>query len=658
MPEIPLAAITPSPTNPRKSFDEAALRELADSIKTYGLLQAVLVRPKPKGPDPSQPIATVCSGEAAGHLKAFGIRTFGDLVATAGAKYPDKLESDPASAVYAAARGVPGVQPFEAEQLSELFGKRDAAPDAYELVAGERRFRAAKLAGLAAIPADVRHLTNVEVLEIQCVENDQREDTLPSERAAGYQRLVDAGVAAEALAAKVGKSVSWVRDTLRLGRLPPRALDAVDDGRLGATVAALVARLPGAVARSRVTDCVLAGRDVESITREELFGDKPIERSNFDPRPDDAVLTYQETKELIAEHCQVELKGAPFDRKCLTILPNVPACDACPKRAGNDPELKAAGVRADVCTDPECYRAKCDGWRKLIEDGAKADGLKVLPAGRCKKLFDPYGDGRLGRNAPYFDLAAPCPEDPKKRTYKQLLEGRLAEPLVVAVDPDGKRRVLAPKEAAIEVLKAEHKIKVAAPAATGSSRSDENWKARMERESRERRRKAELGGRAALLAIGRVSPPASRAFEDGDALDGLLRGLISVALYEMGGYGDDARKLILRSRGLSDKAHTKAFAALLASPAGGTVEDDTKALFVLLAEVFAARLAASWSRPWQSPGGKDEKAFWSLFGVDKARLFKEAEAQEKKAAAPEPSADGAHHANGVHRPKKRQAVPA
>jgi ParB-like chromosome segregation protein Spo0J len=90
----------------------------------------------------------------------------------------------------------------------------------------------------------------------------------PAERAGGgYQRLVDAGVSAEDLAAKVGKSVSWIRDTLRLGRLPAAAQDAVDAGLLGPSVAALVARLPAEVARERVAACVLAGRDRDSIDR-------------------------------------------------------------------------------------------------------------------------------------------------------------------------------------------------------------------------------------------------------------------------------------------------------------------------------------------------------------------------------------------------------
>ena len=103
----------------------------------------------------------------------------------------------------------------------------------YEIVAGERRWRAAQLAGLSVVPVVVKPSSAQVALEIAVVENIQREDISPIECATAYRRLADEfGLTQDEIAKKVGKSRVSVSNTLRLLRLPPAIQDALGDGAL------------------------------------------------------------------------------------------------------------------------------------------------------------------------------------------------------------------------------------------------------------------------------------------------------------------------------------------------------------------------------------------------------------------------------------------
>ena len=105
--------------------------------------------------------------------------------------------------------------------------------DAYELIAGERRWRAAKQAGLATIPAVVRDVTNAESLELALVENLLREDLNPIEAAEGYRQLLaDFGWTQEQLGQRIGKDRSSIANALRLLRLPEPIQEDLRSGRL------------------------------------------------------------------------------------------------------------------------------------------------------------------------------------------------------------------------------------------------------------------------------------------------------------------------------------------------------------------------------------------------------------------------------------------
>jgi len=134
---------------------------------------------------------------------------------------------------------------------------RQTGPEKYQIVAGERRWRAAQMAGIHEVPVVVRELTDAEVLEIAIVENIQREDLSAIEEAAGYSKLIEEfGHTQEALSKIVGKSRSHITNLMRLLNLPQKVRDLVDNGRLsmGHARALLSAKDPVALAGKVVAE--------------------------------------------------------------------------------------------------------------------------------------------------------------------------------------------------------------------------------------------------------------------------------------------------------------------------------------------------------------------------------------------------------------------
>lgn len=157
---------------------------------------------------------------------------------------------------------------------------RETGPDKYQIVAGERRWRAAQQAGIHEVPVVVRELTDAEVLEVAIVENIQREDLTAIEEAAGYSKLIEEfGHTQEALSKIVGKSRSHITNLLRLLNLPQQVRDLVDSGRLsmGHARALLSAADPVALAGKVVAEG-LSVRQTEAAA-------KPGKPSKREPRP-------------------------------------------------------------------------------------------------------------------------------------------------------------------------------------------------------------------------------------------------------------------------------------------------------------------------------------------------------------------------------------
>ena len=144
--------------------------------------------------------------------------------------------------------------------------------DGYELVAGERRLRAARLAGLKTVPAVVRDLADAEALGLALVENLQREDLNAVEEAEAYRRLIeDFGLSQEDVAQRVGKDRSTVSNALRLLRLPSRILEDLAAGSLTEGHARALLALGRAADQLRVRDLIvragLSVRGAEALVR-------------------------------------------------------------------------------------------------------------------------------------------------------------------------------------------------------------------------------------------------------------------------------------------------------------------------------------------------------------------------------------------------------
>jgi len=169
--------------------------------------------------------------------------------------------------------------------LQPLLVRRDPEiAGSYEIVAGERRWRAAQLAQLHELPVLVREIGDGEALELALVENVQRADLSPLEEAEGYKRLIDEfGHSQEALAGVVGKSRSHIANTLRLLNLPEGVKTMLEGGRLSAghARALLAAPDPEAFA-DRVLADSMSVRETEAMVRERAPRRRPA------PPPADA----------------------------------------------------------------------------------------------------------------------------------------------------------------------------------------------------------------------------------------------------------------------------------------------------------------------------------------------------------------------------------
>jgi ParB family chromosome partitioning protein len=158
-------------------------------------------------------------------------------------------------------RGI--IQPIVVREVRDVM-------DTYEIITGERRWRAAKRAGLPAIPIVLLDVTDSEALEMSIIENVQRADLNPLDEAAGYQVLADEyGLTQEAIARIIGKSRSYVANLLRLLKLPDEVKDYVHSGKLTAShVRSLVTRGNAQQLADHVVQHGLTVREVEALPQE------------------------------------------------------------------------------------------------------------------------------------------------------------------------------------------------------------------------------------------------------------------------------------------------------------------------------------------------------------------------------------------------------
>jgi len=199
---LPVAFLRPGKYQPRKSFDEQPLADLAASVKEKGVLSPILVRP--------------------------------------------------------------------------------TGPDAYEIVAGERRWRAAQMAKLHDVPVVIREMADAEALEIAIIENVQRADLNPLEEAAAYRQLMEGfDRTQDEVARQVGKSRSHVANTIRLLNLPSQVQAWLREGKLTAGHARTLLGLPDPEAAARVL--IEGGLTVREAEQRSAKKPKPGGKPHKDP---------------------------------------------------------------------------------------------------------------------------------------------------------------------------------------------------------------------------------------------------------------------------------------------------------------------------------------------------------------------------------------
>ena len=372
---LPLESITLSKTNPRKYFDPELLTNLADNIKTHGVLQPILVRPD---------------------------------------------------------------------------------GDKFQLVVGERRFRASQEAKIKTIPTITKELTDKEAFELMMIENLQRQDLSEIEEAKGYKVMIDKfKYKAEELAGKINKSRAYIYGRLKLVSLCKKGQKALGKGEISASTGLLIARIPD--------------------EKQQEVALRKIVQTNWQGHS----MTYRQAKDLIEEDFMIRLKGSGFDRKDAKLLPKAGPCTTCPKRTGNQQDLYP-GISTDVCTDPECFRAKV-GANTLIQiHKAKAQGKKVLEGKEAKKHWE-YN--QVKHDSPLIPLDKRNYEGPyaggKYKSYQQLL-GKECPPITLIKTDQGLIPTVNQKEAD-EVLAKKFKW------AKKSGAADTKWKAEQRLEAKKKK---------------------------------------------------------------------------------------------------------------------------------------------------------------------------
>ena len=235
--EIPVAAITPNPRQPRQVFDEDALAELADSILAVGLLQPVVVRA--------------------------------------------------------------------------------VMPGHFEIVMGERRWRACQRAGLSYVPAIVRRTSDDDLLRDALIENLHREQLNPLEEAAAYQQLLDDfGATHEELAQRVGRSRPHISNTLRLLQLPPEVQRRVAAGVLSAGHARALLAVPEPQALEQLARRIVAeGLSVRAVEEIVALGAQPARPPRPAPGRPSAAPLLREFADRLSDAFETRVKVELGQRK-------------------------------------------------------------------------------------------------------------------------------------------------------------------------------------------------------------------------------------------------------------------------------------------------------------------------------------------------------
>lgn len=271
----------------------------------------------------------------------------------------------------------------------------------YELVAGERRLRAAKMAGLTQIEAMIRQLTDQEALEIQTAENIHRQDITPIEEARGFKLLLDSRKYNVAqLAELVNKSRVYVHRAVKLLELPKGVVDAIDAGTLSAAHGHQVLRVP---AEDRAAVAKWIKKDMTALA----------------------------LGALIDENAGRALKGVKWD--LAQAFAGMPACATCPSNSGNQRDL-FDGVAGGKCLNGGCYDKK----QREVDRMAAAELKAAFPA---VKLVDSAEEYSIEQKYSVTDVSPSIMQTKKMREAIKAKPENYIVAMVKDTDWEGGQRV-------------------------------------------------------------------------------------------------------------------------------------------------------------------------------------------------------------------------
>ena len=321
------------------------------------------------------------------------------------------------------------VRPLPASRLEDTSGMEPRP--AYEVIAGERRWRAAQLAELPTMPMVVRHMDDQAVLEMQLVENIEREDLDPMEEAEGFALLRDKlGYTVEQIAERMGKGrgESYVRKRMKLLDLTPESREAMYEGTLMLSTGLAVAHYPAATQAKAVKiikGMATRGTDGKSI-----------------PAPFRTVVLelYRKLNTL--------LKTAAFDTLDPGLVFNAGPCSTCPKRSQAETDLftETRDAGEDSCLDTVCWEAKKTAHVQRVHADAQARGLEVIDGAEAEKIIhSPHSTYAVGYRKLDDTAWVETSDDGENRgvTWADALraQGRKAPKPVILINPHTSKAV-------------------------------------------------------------------------------------------------------------------------------------------------------------------------------------------------------------------------
>lgn len=473
--EIPVSDIAPWPDNPRRFSDDAKFRELVTMVEAQGVLQNIVLRPHPSG------------------------------------------------------------------------------PELYQIVCGERRWRAAIRTGLKTIPAAVRALSDQEAFELAVVENVGREDMSPVCEARAYRHMMTTfGYSPDDVAAKVGKAAKYIHQRVVLCNLIPKALDWLRDDLM---------TLGGAVELARVAPEVQAKflEDLEANAVWFQGSDAGVAMNALEVR---GRLRNEYLGGLL-------IAKAPFSTSDPDLVPAAGSCSTCPRNTASQ-RLLFGETKDDAaaCLDADCWRRKVDaGCAAAVKAGAQLlegpEAAKVLTGygaldykAKLKPLSETcYVGYAASQNDDdgEADNGAPAPPQPAHRTYGDLLQPALAarpEELIIVRNPKNPDQVFqcVREERLVELLKESGQAALAASrekqARPQKSASQQKQEQKAKAEELARREALGLMGAFVDEQIGKGWTHPGYSFED---LEALLREVVSLVWTKKG-------SLAAKRRGLGEEA--------------------------------------------------------------------------------------------------------